>query len=241
MKTSNKILLSVFLLGFLTIVGIHVALFAKIKSGDFTPPDKLDGMTYGDYAVPATIKAVSITGLTNCTVFAYGAPGLKYNKESNEQLVVTIRNDTMYVTADKNATRSDYEQGRRNSQLVRLTLPENVPIKLQYSQITISGKEDSVNAPSFNIELSEMSSLDIVRREPQNLPACFNKVQIVSRGSNMTLDRYTFINELNVKAANSNLNYNYATIKKMGLDVDDNTLINISKKSLDNLNLTPKQ
>jgi hypothetical protein len=237
MKTSNKILLGVFLLCVLTILGVHVALYAKYKAGDFASKDEINGRIYDEQELPSTLKAVSITGLANCSV-QIGKAALK--KEHNVQLTVNVRNDTLYLAANDWAKKEDYEEGTRNHQIVNLSLPANLPVTCQYGDVFLMGAADSAQAPSFNITMGPLAYLGIVDWQSKT-PLYFNRVQVVSNASRMKLSPQTVINEMTVRSINSILDYKMSTIKQHNLEMDDATTIVVSLKSLNNINLTPKQ
>lgn len=239
MKTSNKILLGVFLLCVLTIVGIHVALYAKIKVGDFASNDEIYSRTHHQQVLPSTIKAVSITGLANCNLHN-GSPSLNYHKESNAQVKITISNDTLYLTANDWARKEDYEEGARNHQIVDLTVPANLPVSIQYGELYLMGSGDSTHAPSYNIDMRRHAHLKMIDWEFKK-PVYFNRLQVVSDDSNMDLSSQAIINEMNVRAASSYLNYKRSVIKQHHLQIDDQTTIVATKKSLGDFSLPSKQ
>jgi hypothetical protein len=239
MKTSNKILLGVFLLCVLTILGVHVALYAKYKAGDFASKDEINGRIYHEQELPPTLKAVSITGLGNCNI-KNGKASLKYNKEGNVQLTVTIKNDTLYLAANDWAKKEDYEEGTRNHQIVNLSLPANLPVTCQYGDVFLMGAADSAQAPSFNLDMGRHTHLGLVDWESKT-PIYFNKVQVVANDASMKLSSQAVINEMTVKSANSYLDYKHSIIKQHSLEMDDKTTIVVTQKNLNNINLTPKQ
>jgi hypothetical protein len=234
MKTSNKILLGVLLAFMLILTSLHLALFAKYKSGDFASaeqiPDNMDR-----HSLPA-IKYVSITGLVNCYLISHAEkPSIEINKEGKSRIAYKVVGDTLVVTGDSAATKEDYERGLRNHQLVNLKLPATEQVKLTYGSLFILGGDDSAQAPSYSIELVTNAHLGIIQREPATTKAFFNRLNLVTNKSNVELDDKTMINELNVRSVASNLIYKQASIKHMTMDVDSNTAVTLSGKNLKSL------
>jgi hypothetical protein len=234
MKTSNKILLGVLLAFMLILTGIHLALFAKYKSGDFASANQIpDDMER--YPLPA-IKYVSITGLVNCYLLPNAEkPALEINKEGKSRISYKVVGDTLVVTGDSSATKEDYERGVRNHQLVNLKLPATEQVKLAYGSLFLLGGDDSVEAPSFSIELTTHAHLGIIQREPASTKTFFNRLNLVTNNSNVELDDKTMISELNVRSVTSKLIYKQASIKHMTMDVDSHTTVTLSGPNLKNL------
>jgi hypothetical protein len=233
MKTSNKILLGVLLAFMLILTGIHLALFAKYKSGDFASanqiPDDMDRHSLPD------IKYVSITGLVNCYLIPAEKPAIEINKDKGSRISYKVVGDTLVVTGDSAATKEDYERGVRNHQLVNLKLPSTEQVKLTYGSLFLLGGDDSVHAPSFSIELTTHAHLGIIQREPVTTKTFFNRLDLVTNKSTVELDDNTMINELNVRSVSSNLIYKQASIKNMTMDADSNTAVTLSGKNLKSL------
>jgi hypothetical protein len=239
MKTSNKILLSLFLLCVFIVVGIHVALYAKIKAGDFVSNEEIFKRTQFHQELPPTIKAVSITGLANCNLKT-GSPAVSYHKESNANVHIVIRNDTLYLAANDWAKKEDYEQGTRNYQIVDVRIPDNLPVYCEYGSLHLSGPANPQNAPSFNINMRRKSELKTIDWEPKAF-VYFNKLQVVSDESTIALSSLVVVNEMDVQATNSFLNYQRAEIKQHNVLMDDKSTIQGTQKSLGNINFIQKQ
>ena len=234
MKTSNKILLSVLLAFMLILTGIHLALYAKYKSGDFVSakelPDDMDR-----HPLPL-IKYVSITGLTNCYLISYGEkPAIEINKEGKSRISYKVVGDTLVVIGDSIATKEDYARGLRNHQLINLRLPAAEQVKLAYGSLFLSGGDDSTDAPSYSIELATDAHLGPMQREPVTTKTFFNRLDLVTNKSNVELDNHTIINELHVRSVASQLIYKQASIKNLTMDLDSTTTVTLSGNNLKRL------
>jgi hypothetical protein len=238
MKTSNKILLGVLLAFMLILTGIHLALYAKYKSGDFVSAKEMaDEM--GRRPLPP-IKHVSITGLTNCYLIAHGEqPLIEINEPYKSRIAYKVIGDTLIVTGDSTGTKESYDRGIRNNTLVNLILPATASVQLAYGTLRLSGGDDSAHAPSYSIELAN-AHVAIIERYPPETNVFFNRLDVVTNASSIDLDNYAAINELHVRSRSSYLNSRQALIRQMTIDADSSSSVVLSGKNLKNLTTTAK-
>lgn len=238
MKTSNKILLGAFLVIILIITGVHLALYAKIKSRDFVPAKQATEESSNNYALPA-IRYVSVTGLLNCYISPLDKPQLSVPKRNDSRISYRIMNDTLIIQGDSLTTLTEYEQGARNRQLVELYLPQDVQVKLAYGTIWLTGSKDTANAPSWSIELAKEAHLGVNMRPEPNTKLFLNRLDLVVNKSSAEFDNNSVINALTVRAKASLILCRNASIKKLSLNADSSSTITLSGANLKNFTTTP--
>ena len=82
MKTSNKILLALFLLPFITVLFIMLTLHAKIKNGDYITDQQLEEKNNNRYTVqPFTEIYLQNFRYGNVTITKADSFSIKYSKE----------------------------------------------------------------------------------------------------------------------------------------------------------------
>ena len=80
MKKSNKLLLGAILTGILFLAGIHIALSAKLKSGNVTAYNELDGNGDMEGRPLANIRQIRLENIGYVTVRYDATPSMKYSK-----------------------------------------------------------------------------------------------------------------------------------------------------------------
>lgn len=243
MQTSNKILLGVFLATVLILTSIHIALYAKYKSGDFVK--QIAAERDKTISMPL-IKHVSVTGLVNVELFTKfmlnqtGKPEMKVENRPNSRFAYRIAGDTLLLFGDSTAGKDAYEKGARNHQLVQLSLPDAQNVKLAYGTLLLFGGLDSANAPSYSIELARHAHLGVIKREPASSPVFFNRMDLIINSSNVELEENTTVKELNVRAQTSDLFFRQTTIGHISLDVDSTTTVTLLGKNLKDAKIITK-
>lgn len=221
------------LLAFILILtGLHLALYAKYKSGDFVTVNSNDKERH---TLP-DIKYVSVTGLVNCYLLSHESiPAIEINKEKGSRISYKVVNDTLFVTGDSTATIEALEQGARNHQLVNLILPAATQIKLAYSTMWLSGSFDSAHAPSYSIELVTQAHIGIMEHEPGISNVFFDSLNLVTNRSTVELNKRPMIGELHVQSFASHIICQQASIRQMTMDFDSTSTVFMQETNLKNL------
>ena len=240
MKTSNKILLGFFLALILSVTAVHLALYAKFTSGDFVEQQKAKELFTDHHALPS-IRFVSITGLGNCSIIASGQPALEIKKSGNSPLVFSVIKDTLVINGAPQMATAILKNGHRNFQEVRLYLPGNTQINIQYSEVNLKGAADSLAAPSYVIHLLNDAALGMPERQVTGAGLYFNSLQVTASSSKLALDDHTFINDLYIRSVHSRINLEKALINHKQLNIDSSSSITVSGKNLKSLQISSEQ
>jgi hypothetical protein len=245
MKTSNKILLGIFLTIILLTTAVQLMVYAKYKRGEYVKfkQERFSQMTAVE--IPA-VRFISIEGLGNCSVLPGDKPRLEVKIEKVGRVIYRVVNDTLFLIGDTAITIDELERGTRNYSYVNLYLPATVQVKAVYSNLGINGAADSSNMPSYTIRLEKNSYFFINKRNPHDKKistqghengddkptAYLNQLNISSEQSKIELDGHSFINDLNVQLINSNIDDKEAVIKKLTMDADSKSTVTLSGNNI---------
>jgi hypothetical protein len=234
MRTSNKILLSIFIAVVLIITGIHVALYAKIKSGDlvtfhiYAQPGDLE-----KHAIPA-IKHVRITGMEECRINYSDSGHLELSKKWKGELTWKIDGDSLIIEGPAN---TNYSMGTRVYLPVDLYLPADVIVHARYSQLYVRGADDSAKAFSRAIN-TEYSHVFIYPNSRGDKPVYWKKLQVTSRDGGINVSRYAEIAEMEVDLLpNVAFTDEGAHFGSLSVKIDRSSTISLRQGSLEKIKL----
>lgn len=231
MKTSNKILLGVFLTILLLSATINLMVYAKYKRGDYVPfvreEERLTSVN-----LPAA-KYVSVTALCRVELINSVAPKLEVRKGEENGITYKMVGDTMVIMSNT-ALPEKIEDGECNRQLLKLRLPATTEVYAHCADIKINGNTDSTLAPSYNIHLDKRSFL--YTNDNDDDTRYINQLLLWGDDTRFRLDPHIIVSGLNLKMANgSRFDDEKGEIRNLTLDVDNSSAINLSGKSIKNL------
>lgn len=231
MKTSNKILLGVFLATLLLTTTINLIVYAKYKRGDFVPFErKKEQLT--SVNLPAA-KYVSITALCGVELSNSATPGFEVRKGQEKGITYRMAGDTLVILSNTSLL-GETEQGECNHQLLKLRLPATTEVYAHNADIRIDGKADSTQAPSYNIHLDKRSFLYTNNNDDDN--RYINQLLLSGNDTRLELDEHIIVSELSLKMVNnSRFDDKKGEIRKLTLDVDNNSTINLTGNSIKNI------
>jgi hypothetical protein len=151
MRTSNKILLFSFLTAVLIITGIHIALKAKIDSGNLVVIGKRGPGPFDNFEAPG-VKHVIISGFEDCRVYYSDTAQFKLTKNWKDLMDWKVNGDTLIIEAGKK-----YETGERLYQPVLLYLPNDVDIHGRYTNFFLYGDTARENSRTVTGETCEIN------------------------------------------------------------------------------------
>lgn len=232
MKTSNKILLGVFLTIIVLSATINLMVYARYKKGDYVPFVREESADLTTVNLPAS-KYVSITGLCNVELINSNKPWFEIRQNEEKGIVYKMVGDTIVISSKNLLINDQMENVECNFQLLKLHFPAATQVFANYAHVRVKGTADSAQAPSFNIHLNKKS---ILLMYDENDSKFLNQVTLSSDKSNINLEDRLVINNLNLKLANSSqFDSKKAGIRGLTLDVDDNSTIKLSGSSIKNL------
>lgn len=231
MRTSNKILLGTFIVSVLTITGIHVALYAKIKNGDLVVLRSASpSVDHEKHAIP-NIKHVLVTGMQECHVIYSDTARLELAKNWKEHLKWSVIGDSLIVEA----TGPNYVLGERVFAPVDLYLPSDVGIDARFSRIFLRGAADSGKAFSLVVN-ADHGEVFVGGFYAAGRQKYWKNITI-----NITEGPVTISPDLDIQEATITLNSNAAfsdegaRFGNLTLKVDSTSQVNLRAGSLDKL------
>jgi hypothetical protein len=226
MKTSNKILLVTFFTVLLIMVGVHVALYAKYKKGDFT--------AVNDEMWPMNMISQSLTGINyvlvdnveNLTIEAGDSSKFQYDKpgEGDENILsVTRKADTLFVVGK--STKNNIGRWYRRA---NLSISGLLPVHVKNSQLHLN-RSKNTQPLAMDISLDE-TSMEVNNDSQESLNFSILKVNAVN-GSEINLFNTT-INDLDVTLRNSSLEETKLNSDSIRITTDASSKIQLSGKNL---------
>jgi len=229
MKTSNKLLLGIFIAILLLTSVVQLMVYAKYKRGEFSAFKKEEFVPMTLLPVPAA-RFVSIRNFGTCALKPSSTLKLEIQKDNANHIKYQLVNDTLVITSSS----TDLDDRSRNNSLVKIYLPASVQLTGTYCSFSAEGADDSTLAPSYNIHLRN-SYLDIYFRGPKKAAVYFNQLNINSVSSMIEFDKHIVINDLNLQFADSRLSDKQATIRKLTVGSDNTSSIDLSGKNVNAL------
>ena len=231
MKTSNKLLLGILLTMLILIASVQLTVYAKFKRGEYAKFNREQFHPMSTLELPA-VHFISAKGLGGCAVIPADKLKVEIPKDSGP-LKYQVVNDTLVIIGDSTQTDDQLERGSRNNNLVNVYLPASVPLKGSYTSFKVSGTTDSVTAPSYTIGLYKNSYMFFDYKGPKSSSGYFNQVNVNSEQSTIDLNKHIILNDLKLQLSNnSRMNDNGGTARKMAIDADNSSFINLSGKNI---------
>jgi hypothetical protein len=225
MKTSNKLLLGIFLTIIILTTVVQLMVYAKYKRGEYTPFKREQFIPMTSLSVPQA-RFVSLKGMGSCAIKPSDTLKLEVQKDNINLIKYNVINDTLVIAGNSNDA-----DGSRNNSLVNIYLPASVQLKGADCTFRVLGADDSTSAPSYNISIKN-SYLFINFSGADNAATYFNQLNINSERSGIDLNKHAVLNDLNLQFTDSKLNDQSATIRKLAIGSDNNSSIELSGKNI---------
>jgi len=240
MKTSNKILLGIFLVPVIIFASINVALYAKYKSGHYVAMKTVEE----DRLIRQPLKNinhVAVYGLNDFRMVPSDSAKLEIRKEEDSHLHFTIRGDSLIIHGDSVISRPGQEDDiMRSYQSVTLYLPAAATITADNSEVRLEGSKDSLKARSYQFSLVHAASFKIEENNSDDSASHFYFKSLIiqaahSAGIGLTVDSH--IAELQLRLVESDFTDNGASIDKLVIDADKTSPVTLKGDNLKKVNL----
>jgi hypothetical protein len=239
MRTSNKIILGVFLAPLIIVVAIQAALYAKYKSGDFVSMKSIEEDRFERPALK-NINNVVVYGLDNFSITAADSFAVQIEKSKYGHLHYTISGDSLVIHGDSVINHPDgAKDTERSNQNVNLYLPSGKNIIADNSDLRLKGSKDSSKAGAYHFSLLNSASFKIDENDYEDSTYKYFKDLTIKadHASNIEISAYTRIGELNLTMLESQFIDNDAQIGKLTIDVDKKSSVTLKGDNLKKLNL----
>jgi hypothetical protein len=226
MKTSNKILLGIFLAIIILTATVQLMVFAKYKRGEYVAFQRDKIIKVASVSLPAA-RLVALKNLGSCVLINSDTLRFETDKDKVNNISYRVLNDTLIIQCDTTLTADQLQRWVRSYQMVKIYIPAAVQVNAISCDLFIDGAVDSVKAPSYYIQLSKRSQLNI--REKHGVTSYFNRLLINSDQSAISLNNKVIVSDMNLTLAlGSRMDYTEATFRKLTLDMDNNSTITLS-------------
>ncbi|MEO5682421.1 MAG: hypothetical protein ABIQ88_07245 [Chitinophagaceae bacterium] len=233
MRTSNKIILGIFLGPLIILISLQLALYAKYKSGHYVI---LKSVQEDRFLRPVlkNISTVTVYGLNNFHVHPADTLRLEIEKDKKSHLHYTVNGNALIIHGDSVVRRPGNDDDvLRSYQDVNLYLPAGGVVTADNSEVILHGSKDSVKAGSYQFSLVNAASLKVDQNGDDAAPIYFKGLAIqASHAAGIQLMHYARVFDLKLNLIQSAFSDEGAFIDKLVVDTD--TLSNISLKG-DNL------
>ncbi len=217
MKNSNKLLLGGFLTVILLISAIHITLYAKYRSGDYTIyNDDLHSMVMQSFP---HVKFISISNIANVTVRF--SDSMKVEKMEGNEIRYMQRGDTLHVSA------TDTSAPNRYLDEVIIDIPPHASLYAFNTMLSFKGMKKG-EANNSNIYLNKSEAFFSSMNEPMKLASV---IVTAVNNSSVTFGK-TVINNLQVHLLNSSIVTDEAIIEHLSIKTDSLSRLSLNAKHL---------
>jgi hypothetical protein len=225
MKTSNKLLLGIFLTIIILTTVVQLMVYAKYKRGEFTAFKREQFIPMTSLPV-SNARFISLKRMGSCAIKPSNTLKLEIQKDNIDLIKYHVINDTLFITGSSNE-----DEKSQNNGLVNIYLPASVQLIGANCTFRVWGSDEPSPAPSYNVSLLN-SYLFINFRGADKAAVYFDQLHINEERSNIDLNDHAVLNELDLRLVDSRLNDNAASIRKITMDADDRSSINLSGKNV---------
>jgi hypothetical protein len=237
MRTSNKILLGIFLAPLLILTLIHAVLYAKYKTGNYVTMKSVEEDRFIRKALK-NINNIAVYGLNNFNIKPADSLQLEIEKDKNGHLHYAIVGDSLIIHGDSTINRPDGSADiRRSYQAVNLYAPMIANIIADNADINLQGSKDSLKAISYHFSLTNSAGLKVEDYGNDSTHIYFKGLTIkASNSPGIELTAHSRVRELVLTLLASEFTDNGASIDKLVIDADKVSNITLKGDNLRKLN-----
>jgi len=238
MKTSNKIILGIFLAPLLVLTGIQMSLYAKYKSGHYVMMKSVQEDRFVRQVL-TNISHIAVYGLNNFRIKPSASMQLEIEKNENTHLHYIVKGDSLIIHGDTVIDRANGSKDtERSYQDVNFYLPmAAISVLADNSEVTLEGSSDSTSAKSYNFSFINGTNLRINESGNDTSHVYFKGLTIqASHSSGIELTAQTSIADLQLTMIKSTFTDNGAAIGKLMIDADKVSDISLKGDNLRKLN-----
>lgn len=241
MRTSNKILLSVFLAILAILTGLYGAVYAKYRSNDFITSARLHQENYDTYKIEG-VQSVSLTGLDHVTIIPSDTARIEIEKMEGAKALHTFSNGTLVVKGDTMITYKDGTTNRERSYrdiIIYLPLVQN--IKADFCNLTIRGSQDSSNRVSANLQL-DATELQLGYWDRSEVFAAnyFDRIVTKANGGNFNIATGAKVKKMELNLETTTFSDGGVDVDSLSINADPTSSISITGKNISKTTLTSK-
>jgi hypothetical protein len=239
MRTSNKILLSVFLAAVLVLAGIHIALYAKLKRGDFISAKEMWKLDYTRHEL-SMVRYVVATGMDNITIIPSDSAWLEIQKNGSSRIRFQVIGDSLILHGDTTVISTDGSSVMQKSWSgVNIYLPSFSKIRGDNAEFKLQGSADSTKAPSLDIIIDHAGKIRLAENEwNDSSNRYFKNISVLAdHSSGIELASHTQIDEMNLILMTSSFDDKEAVINRISIQSDPKSSVALTGANLQKLSL----
>jgi len=233
MRTSNKILLGVFLLILVILTAINGAIYAKYKSNDFTTSARLHEERYNRYNIDG-VQSVSLTGLDHVTIIPSDSVKLEIEKSGNRKVNYTFTNGELVIKGDTIITYKDGTTSReRTYEDIIIYLPYVQNIKADYCTIFIRGAKDTARSTEVRAALAD-TELQMGETEREDtLSNNFSSIVLSKvRGGTVSISNRAHVGNFEMNLESGSFTDGGASFDSLFVSADDNSSVSLTGRNI---------
>ena len=236
MKTSNKILLGIFLIGFSCLAAAQIALHIKYVNDEFITNEAFEAIYYNQYA-PQHIKYVQVQGIAVCRIQQGPALKLLMEKNSPGYIHHEVNGDTLLITSYNTPDQHDNFRTNKQTQDIRLYLPAGTNIEALNTNLDIKGSLDSNTTVLYNIKLNNSCLYSRMNTYRDSINRYFDTINVVAHNNSAVFFyERDHLKTLNLQLDSSSIQDRYSTIQQLNLIADKRSTIVLSGGNIKNIN-----
>jgi len=238
MRTSNKILLGVYLTAILILAGIHIALYAKYKTGGYVASKDVWKLDYTRHQLKM-VKYVVATGMDNITIIPSDTAMLEIEKRNSSLVRFQVIGDSLILRGDTVITASDGSlRVQKSWSELKIYLPSDAFIKGNNAEFTLKGSTDSNKALSYDIVLDNDGKVHF-SENPWNDSSnrYYRNITVHAHSSTIEFAAHTVVDEMNLDLIHSDFEDKDAVINKVSIQSDQKSRLSVTGGNLQKLNL----
>ena len=239
MRTSNKIILGIFLAPLLILTCIQMALYAKYKSGHYVTMKSVQEDRFVRQAL-TNISHIAVYGLNNFRIKPSASMQLEIEKDENAHLHYIVKGDSLIIHGDTVINRANGSKDtERSYQDVNFYLPMTaISVLADNSEVELEGSRDSASAKSYYFSVVNGAGLKINENGDDSNHVYFKGLTIqASQSSGIELTAQTSIVDLQLTMIKSAFTDNGALIDRLMIDADKVSNITLKGDNLRKLNI----
>ena len=220
MKKSNKILLAGFLIGLSFITAIHVTLYAKYKAGNYTIYNVEENQKPDAMQTFPNILFVWVRNVPDATVIFGDVAEVEKSDESG--IVYVQKGDTLHITGSDSGNHEDY------GHQVVLNIPYSATLSVFNSFVSFKGgKKIAEGSPVIYLQRSQALF------SGTKTPLQFGNIKVVASDSSAVMfNGNTQVKNLEVRLANSSIEYTDGDFGQLSIVTDSESRISLQSKHL---------
>lgn len=240
MRTSNKILLGLFLTAVFLFAGLFIAVRVNFANGNIADGKGLSANPWSDkYRIKEEIKSVSISGQMDMNIIPSDSAMILIGKMGDSLVRYRIKDGVLLIDIDSARMHARHNEGVVVYNHITLYLPSVDSIHVVNSRI---GFKNIANfgtlQPAYNFHLVS-SELSVAGGLNNSKPVFYDKIKVVAdNNSFLSFPGNARVNDVQVRLSGSRFEDGESYFGKLHIQLDSSSSINIKGNNLRKATIT---